>query len=64
MTSEDTGNFTSDANIACYCLNILEASTKVFGLAIKCSQHALLLGLSFIRLKLENAMSSGCTCNE
>lgn len=35
MTSEDTGNFTSDANIACYCLNILEASTKVFGLAIK-----------------------------
>lgn len=35
MTSEDIGNFTSDANIKCYCLNILEASTKVFGLAIK-----------------------------
>lgn len=35
MTSEDIGNFTSDANIACYCLNILEASTKVFVLAIK-----------------------------
>ena len=35
MTSEDIGNFTSDANIECYSLNILEASTKVFGLAIK-----------------------------
>lgn len=35
MVSEDIGNFTSDANIACYCLNTLERSTKVFGLAFK-----------------------------
>lgn len=35
MVSEDIGNFTSDANTACYCLSMLEGSTKVFGLAMK-----------------------------
>lgn len=35
MVSEDIGNFTSDANVAHYYLNILETNTKVFGLAMK-----------------------------
>lgn len=59
MVSEDIENCNSDANIACYCLNMLETSTKVFGLATKMLNMPS-AGPFFIWLEQKNAVSSGC----
>jgi hypothetical protein len=53
MVSEDTGNFTSDAIVTSYHLNMLEMKMKVFKLAKKKKKRFNMLsaGPSFIRLR-------------
>lgn len=57
MVSEDIGNFDSDANIACYCLNIL----KYQGVWISRKNAQRALCWAFLRLEQKNAVSSGYT---
>lgn len=58
MVSKDIGNFDSDANIACYYLDML----KYQGVCIshKNAQRALCWAFLMLEQK-KNALSSGCT---
>lgn len=57
MVSEDIGNFDSDANIACYCLNML----KYQGVCISHKNAQRALCWAFLRLEQKNAVSSSYT---